>query len=310
MGSPHTATGCRGLSRLPSGQIRVGISGWTYARWRGDFYPTGLPHTRELAYAAERMTSVEVNGSFYSLQRPTSYARWRDATPDGFVFAVKGSRFITHMKQLVDIDVALANFWASGVLALGPKLGPVLWQLPARTRFDAARLADFFDRLPRWTSEAAGLARGHDEKVPESRALVDAVDERPVQPRSRGEARQLRHARSRGPPASQRHRHRLGRRGRQVPRDRRRHQRGAVRAAARAYRAVCERLQLAVTGPVGAIGAASGRRPDATCTSTSTTTRADAHRGTPSDCSNASTARCAQAWPGPPRRRSSGRERR
>ena len=127
------------------------------------------------------MTSVEVNGSFYSLQRPTSYARWRDATPDDFVFAVKGSRFITHMKQLADVDVPLANFWASGVLALGPKLGPVLWQLPARTRFDAPRLAEFFDRLPRSTSEAAGLARGHDEKVPESRALVDALDERPIQ---------------------------------------------------------------------------------------------------------------------------------
>jgi uncharacterized protein YecE (DUF72 family) len=159
----------------------VGISGWTYASWRGDFYPTGLPHTRELTYAADHMTSIEVNGSFYSLQRPTSYARWRDATPDDFVFAVKGSRFITHMKQLVGIDVPLANFWASGVLALGPKLGPVLWQLPARTRFDGPRLADFFDRLPRSTSEAAGLARGHDEKVPEARALVDAMDERPVQ---------------------------------------------------------------------------------------------------------------------------------
>jgi uncharacterized protein YecE (DUF72 family) len=165
---------------LASGRIRVGISGWTYPRWRGDFYPTGLAHTRELAYAAERMTSVEVNGSFYSLQRPTSYARWRDATPEDFVFAVKGSRFITHMKQLVDVDVALANFWASGVLALGPKLGPVLWQLPARSRFDAPRLADFFDRLPRSTSEAAGLARAHDEKVPEARALVDALDDRPI----------------------------------------------------------------------------------------------------------------------------------
>jgi uncharacterized protein YecE (DUF72 family) len=165
---------------LTSGEIRVGISGWTYASWRGDFYPTGLPHTRELTYAAERMTSVEVNGSFYSLQRPTSYARWRDATPEDFVFAVKGSRFITHMKQLVDVDVALANFWASGVLALGPKLGPILWQLPARSRFDQQRLADFFDRLPRSTSEAAGLARGHDEKVPEARALVDALDERPI----------------------------------------------------------------------------------------------------------------------------------
>ncbi|HYQ34244.1 MAG TPA: DUF72 domain-containing protein [Lapillicoccus sp.] len=165
---------------MGNGRVRVGISGWTYASWRGDFYPTGLPHTRELAYAADRMSSVEVNGSFYSLQRPTSYARWRDSTPDDFVFAVKGSRFITHMKRLVDIDVALANFWASGVLALGPKLGPVLWQLPARTRFDGPRLADFFDRLPRSTSEAAGLARGHDEKVPENRALVDAVDERTV----------------------------------------------------------------------------------------------------------------------------------
>jgi len=165
---------------LAPGRIRVGISGWTYPRWRGDFYPTGLAHTRELTYAAERMTSVEVNGSFYSLQRPTSYARWRDATPEDFVFAVKGSRFITHMKQLVDIDVAMANFWASGVLALGPKLGPILWQLPARSRFDVQRLADFFDRLPRSTSEAAGLARGHDEKVQETRALVEAVDERPI----------------------------------------------------------------------------------------------------------------------------------
>jgi uncharacterized protein YecE (DUF72 family) len=166
---------------LTDGQIRVGISGWTYASWRGDFYPAGLPHTRELAYAAERMTSVEVNGSFYSLQRPTSYARWRDATPDDFVFSVKGSRFITHMKRLTDVDLPLANFWASGVLALGSKLGPVLWQLPARTRFDATRLAEFFDRLPRSTSEAAGLARGHDDKVPESRALVDALDERPIE---------------------------------------------------------------------------------------------------------------------------------
>ena len=163
-----------------AGTVRVGISGWRYPAWRGDFYPKGLPQRRELEYAGEHLTSIEINGSFYSLQRPTSYARWRDATPEDFVFAVKGSRFITHMKQLVDIDVALANFWASGVLALGPKLGPVLWQLPARSRFDAPRLADFFDRLPRSTSEAAGLARGHDDKVPESRALVEAVDERPI----------------------------------------------------------------------------------------------------------------------------------
>ncbi len=112
--------------------IRVGISGWTYAEWRGDFYPRGLRQKDELAYAAERMTSIEVNGSFYSLQRPSSYSAWHDATPDDFVFAVKGGRFITHMKRLRDVETPLANFFASGVLALRDKLGPVLWQLPER----------------------------------------------------------------------------------------------------------------------------------------------------------------------------------
>ncbi|MEP6649528.1 MAG: DUF72 domain-containing protein [Lapillicoccus sp.] len=165
---------------MAHGQVRVGISGWTYARWRGDFYPAGLRQRDELAYVADRMSSVEINGSFYSLQRPSSYERWHDATPDGFVFAVKGSRFITHLRRLTGIDTALANFWASGVLALGTKLGPVLWQLPARTPFDAQLLADFFDRLPRSTSEAAALARSHDDKVPEARALVEADAERPI----------------------------------------------------------------------------------------------------------------------------------
>ena len=158
----------------------MGVSGWTYPRWRGDFYPDKLAHRLELAYAAARMSSVEVNGSFYSLQRPSSYTTWAEQTPDDFEIAVKGSRFITHMKQLRDIDVALANFFASGVLALGPKLGPVLWQLPPRLDFDAQQLSDFFDRLPRTTSEAAGLARSHDDKVKEGRSLTEAVDERPI----------------------------------------------------------------------------------------------------------------------------------
>ncbi|MDN4174326.1 DUF72 domain-containing protein [Nocardioides sp. SOB77] len=162
------------------GRIRVGISGWTYAGWRGDFYPPGLVQRRELAYAAERMTSIEVNGSFYSLQRPTSYAAWRDQTPDDFVFAVKGGRYITHLKRLRDVDTALANFLASGVLALGPKLGPLLWQLPERLAFDAALVDDFFSRLPRTTTEAAALAAGHDDKVPEDRALTVADAERPL----------------------------------------------------------------------------------------------------------------------------------
>ena len=130
------------------GRIRVGISGWTYAGWRGDFYPTGLVHRRELAYAAERLGSIEVNGSFYSLQRPTSYRSWREQTPDDFIFSVKGGRYITHLKRLVDVETALANFFASGVLALGPKLGPILWQLPPTFRRDDERLAQALEALP------------------------------------------------------------------------------------------------------------------------------------------------------------------
>jgi uncharacterized protein YecE (DUF72 family) len=162
------------------GQVRVGISGWRYPAWRGDFYPKGLPQRRELEYAAEHLTSIEINGSFYSLQRPTSYAAWRDQTPDGFVFAVKGGRFVTHMKRLKDVEVPLANFFASGVLALGPKVGPVLWQLPENLRFDADVLDAFLAGLPRTTTGAAELSKGHDQKVPDDRALTSAEDERPL----------------------------------------------------------------------------------------------------------------------------------
>jgi len=159
--------------------VRVGISGWNYPSWRGDFYPKGLAHARELAYVGERMRSVELNGSFYSLQRPTSYQRWRDAVPDDFVFAVKGSRYITHMLRLREVDQALANFFASGVLALGPKLGPVLWQLPEREEFDADVLEDFLSRLPMSTGGAAELARRHDARV-EGRAWLEIDEDRPL----------------------------------------------------------------------------------------------------------------------------------
>jgi uncharacterized protein YecE (DUF72 family) len=162
------------------GQIRVGISGWNYAGWRGDFYPKGLVQRRELAFASSKLTSIEINGSFYSLQRPSSYAAWREQTPDDFVFSVKGGRFITHLKKLAGVETALANFFASGVLALGPKLGPVLWQLPPNLGFDPARLAEFFDQLPRTTGAAAELAGRHDDKVPEDRALTVAEDDRPI----------------------------------------------------------------------------------------------------------------------------------
>ncbi|WP_310961918.1 DUF72 domain-containing protein [Nocardioides terrisoli] len=160
-------------------EVRIGISGWRYAGWRGDFYPSGLVQRQELAYAAEHLTSIEINGSFYSLQLPSSYAAWRAETPSDFVFAVKGGRFITHLKKLVDVETPLANFFASGVLALGPKLGPVLWQLPEVLTFDADRLAAFFALLPRSTGEAAALAGRHDHRL-DNRALTTAEDDRPL----------------------------------------------------------------------------------------------------------------------------------
>jgi uncharacterized protein YecE (DUF72 family) len=167
---------------MPStrGAVRVGISGWRYPAWRGDFYPRGLAQRRELEYAAERLTSVEINGSFYSLQRPASYRRWRAEVPDDFVFAVKGGRFITHLKRLRDVETPLANFFASGVLELGPKLGPVLWQLPERLTFDAEVLGSFLALLPATTGAAAELARHHDDKVPEDRAVTTTARDRPL----------------------------------------------------------------------------------------------------------------------------------
>ena len=148
-----------------SGTVRIGISGWNYAGWQGQFYPAKLAHHRELAYAANIFPTIEVNGTFYSLQRPESFAKWRDATPEGFVFAVKGSRFLTHMLRLTNVRVPLANFFASGVLRLGAKLGPILWQLPPRFRFDPQKLERFFKLLPRDTEAAAALARKHDKRL-------------------------------------------------------------------------------------------------------------------------------------------------
>ncbi|MBY6537503.1 DUF72 domain-containing protein [Rhodococcus sp. BP-349] len=161
-------------------ELRIGISGWRYAGWRGDFYPAGLAQRRELEYASRALTSIEINGSFYSLQRPSSYQRWRAETPEGFVFAVKGPRFVTHMKKLAGVDAALGNFFASGVLALGPRLGPILWQLPATFRFDATRMADFFALLPRSTTEAARLGEKHDDKLADDRVFLDVDEDRPL----------------------------------------------------------------------------------------------------------------------------------
>jgi uncharacterized protein YecE (DUF72 family) len=143
----------------------VGISGWRYASWRGDFYPRGLRQADELAYAAERLDSVEINGSFYSLQRPASWMRWRDTVRADFVFAVKGPRFVTHMKRLRDVEEALANFFASGVLALGSRLGPIVWQTPADLPYDPGLVDGFLDLLPRTTAQALDLARRRHERM-------------------------------------------------------------------------------------------------------------------------------------------------
>ncbi len=160
-------------------QTRVGISGWTYPPWRGVFYPPGLRQADELSHAASRLRTIEVNGSFYALQKPDSYRAWAAATPDDFVFSVKGPRFVTHMKKLTDVRVPLANFLGSGLLALEHRLGPLLWQLPPTLGFDVERMSTFFGLLPRTTAAAAALAGEHDQRL-EGRAWTTTEEDRPL----------------------------------------------------------------------------------------------------------------------------------
>ena len=155
--------------------IRVGISGWRYEPWRGIWYPEGLPQRRELEFCGWHFPTVEINGSFYSLQRPEYYEDWYRETPPGFLFAVKGSRYITHMLRLSKIEKPLANFYASGILALRDKLGPFLWQFPPMFAYNRHRLARFFSMLPRSTEEALTLARRRDTRMlGRSRLAIDA----------------------------------------------------------------------------------------------------------------------------------------
>jgi uncharacterized protein YecE (DUF72 family) len=151
--------------------IRIGVSGWRYAPWRGHFYPKELPQRAELEYATRRFSSIEINGSFYSLQSPRSWQAWYEAAPEDFVFGVKGPRYITHMLRLRQVDKALANFFASGIFRLREKLGPILWQLPPNFAFDAERVAGFLGRLPRDLHEAAALARKRDDFMSGREAL-------------------------------------------------------------------------------------------------------------------------------------------
>jgi uncharacterized protein YecE (DUF72 family) len=142
--------------------IRIGISGWQYEGWEGTFYPEGLSAKKQLPFAAQHVNSIELNGSFYSLQKPPSFKNWSDQTPENFVFSIKAPRFITHIRRLVDCESPVANFCAQGILRLGKKLGPILWQLPPSTKFDAQVIDSFCRLLPHTHAEAARIAANHD----------------------------------------------------------------------------------------------------------------------------------------------------
>jgi uncharacterized protein YecE (DUF72 family) len=133
---------------MSKGQIRVGIGGWTYPPWRGSFYPRDLPQRRELEYASRHLGAIEINATFYGRQSPKSWAAWEKEAPDGFQFAVKGSRYVVTRPKLADAGEGLGVYFAQGMAALGPKLGPVLWMLAARRKFDREDIAAFFGLLP------------------------------------------------------------------------------------------------------------------------------------------------------------------
>ena len=164
------------------GATYIGISGWRYPPWRGVFYPAGLAQHRELEYASRQLPTIEINGSFYSLQRPENYADWYAATPPGFVFAVKGNRFLTHTLRLRNIEAPIANVLASGMFELREKLGPMLWQLPPNFKFEPERMEHFLSLLPHDTETALEMARHHEPRM-EGRAAL-AIDKK----------RKLRHA--------------------------------------------------------------------------------------------------------------------
>jgi uncharacterized protein YecE (DUF72 family) len=156
------------------GKIHIGISGWRYAPWRGVFYPADLAQHRELEFASRRLPTIEINGSFYSLQRPESYAAWYEATPPGFVFSTKGNRYITHILRLREVEKALANVFASGVFNLREKLGPFLWQFPPSFRYDAELVEHFLSLLPHDTEAALEFARRREARMKgRSRLAID-----------------------------------------------------------------------------------------------------------------------------------------
>ena len=142
-------------------RIHIGISGWTFDGWRGNFYPDGLKQKDELAYASRRVRSIEVNGTFYGLLKPPAFRTWAEQTPPDFVFTMKGPKYITHVRRLKEFETPLANFLASGILGLGPKLGPILWQFPPTLPFTVERFAPFMAALPHDAARAAEIGKAH-----------------------------------------------------------------------------------------------------------------------------------------------------
>jgi uncharacterized protein YecE (DUF72 family) len=158
-----------------AGKIRTGIAGWVFAPWRGEFYPAGLTQKQELAYASEHLGAIEINATFRALQKPQSFRNWASQTPEGFVFSIKGPQLVTHIKRLKDVETPLANFLASGPLALGARLGPFVWQLPPNFIYNAERLEGFLALLPKTPANAASLAGWHEDWMKDAATSADGV---------------------------------------------------------------------------------------------------------------------------------------
>lgn len=141
------------------GDVEIGISGWKYDGWKGTFYPKDLPASKELEFASRELPTIEINSTFYGMQRPSSFEHWYDTTPPPFTFSVKANRYITHIKRLKDVEIPIANFFSGGILALKEKLGPILWQFPPSMQFNPERFEEFAESLPHNFEEAVRIAK-------------------------------------------------------------------------------------------------------------------------------------------------------
>ena len=174
-GADAADLGERRSNGMAKGIIRTGTAGWVFAPWRGEFYPAGLTQKRELAYASAHLGAIEINSTFRALQKPQSFRNWAGQTPEGFVFSIKGPQLVTHIKRLKDVEAPLANFFASGPLALGTRLGPFIWQLPPNLSYDAERIENFLALLPKTPAEVAGFAGRHDDWMKEPATGTEGI---------------------------------------------------------------------------------------------------------------------------------------